>query len=189
MSMQNRFTRTACAALALVVASGLASATSVGAGGSGAVGTLTDLGLFAAGTYQLTGAGVVDLVGDGSFLIAPNGTPVAPVSTPGYGYFNPSGSYLADGNYGAAGTHAKIGALIGSSSATPTSPADWFLIGDSDVLTLGAAGHLYASVNDTFHDNDTGSFMVEVSAVPEPASIGLILGALALFAAQRRRRA
>jgi hypothetical protein len=188
MSTNNRIARAACAALVLAVASGFASATSVSDGGSGAVGTLTDLGTFAAGAYQLTGTGVVDLVGDGSFLIDPDGTPAAPVTTPGYGYFNPSGSYLADGDYGAAGANAKIGALIGSLSATPSSPADWFLIGDSDVVTLSTAGHIYASVNDTFHDNDTGSFTVEVSAVPEPATIGLVLGALALFALQRRRR-
>ena len=187
MSITNRFARTACA-LALVAASGLASATSVGAGGSGAAGTLTDLGLFAAGTYTLTGSGVVDLVGDGSFLVNPDGTPFAPVTTPGYGYFNPSGSYTADGNFGAAGANAKIGALIGSFSAAPASSADWFLIGGSDTLTLASAGHIYASVNDTFHDNDTGAFSVEVSAVPEPSSIGLILGALAMFAVRRQRR-
>jgi hypothetical protein len=77
---------------------------------------------------------------------------------------------------------------MGSGTCATGRPADWFLIGDSDVLTLGAARHLYASVNDTFHDNDTGSFTVDVSAVPEPAPIGLIVGASALFALQRRRR-
>ena len=187
MFIKNRFARPACA-LALLAATGLASATSVSAGGSGGVGTLTDLGLFAAGTYTLAGTGVVDLVGDGSFLIKPDGTPLATITTPGYGYFNPSGSYLADGNYGAAGANARIGALIGTFSATPTTAADWFLIGDSDTFTLAAAGHVYASVNDTYHDNDTGAFSVEVSAVPEPAEVGMILGALSMFALLRRRR-
>jgi hypothetical protein len=186
MSIKIHFSRTACA-LALLAAAGLASATSVSSTGSGATGTLTDLGLFAAGTYQLTGSGVVDLVGDSSFLINPDGTPFAPVTTAGYGYFNPNGSYLADGNYGAAGANAKIGALIGSFSATPASAADWFLIGASDTLTLSAAGHIYASVNDTYHDNDSGAFKVDVSAVPEPAPLMLILGGLAVFAIQRRR--
>ena len=188
MSIATRFARTACA-LALVTAAGLASATAVSAGGSGAVGTLTDLGLFAAGTYELTGTGVVDLVGDGSFLINPDGTPDAPVTTPGYGDFNPDGSYTASGVFGPAGGNAKIGALIGSFSAAPSSPADWFLIGNSDSVTLAAAGHLYASVNDTYHDNDTGSFDVEVSAVPEPAPLVLVGAAFLMFALQRRRRA
>ena len=187
MSIKNRFARPACA-LALLAATGLASATAVSSGGSLGNGTLTDLGLFAAGTYTLTGSGVVDLVGDGSFLIKPDGTPFATVTTSGYGYFNPSGSYLAEGNYGAAGANAKIGALIGTFDATPTSAADWFLIGNSDTLTLAAAGHIYASVNDTYHDNDTGAFSVDVSAVPEPAELGMILGALSMFALLRRRR-
>jgi len=188
MSITTRFTRTACAALVLSAATGLAGATSVSAGGNGVNGTLTDLGFFAAGTWQLTGSGVVDLVGDGSFMINPDGTPNTPVTTPNYAYFNPSGSYLADGAYGAAGANAKIGALIGSFSATPSSPADWFLIGDSDQVTLTVGGHLYASVNDTYHDNDTGAFTVDVSAVPEPASVALLLAGITLLAAQRRRR-
>jgi len=188
MSISTRSVRAACAALVLSAVAGLAGATSVSAGGSGVNGTLTDLGFFAAGSYQLTASGVVDLVGDGSFLINPDGTPSAPVTTPGYGYFNPNGSYLADGAYGAAGANARIGALIGSFSAAPSSPADWFLIGDFDQVTLAVAGHLYASVNDTYHDNDTGAFSVEVTAVPEPASIALLLAGITLLAAQRRQR-
>lgn len=188
MSITTRLGRASCAALVLSAASGLAAATSVGAGGSGLDGTLTDLGFFAAGTYVVTGSGVVDLVGDGSFLINADGTPNAPVTTPGYGYFNPNGSLLADDNNGAAGANAKIGALIGSFSAAPAGPSDWFLIGNSDSVTLAAAGHLYASVNDTFHDNDIGAFTVEVSAVPEPASVTLLLAGLATFAVRRRLR-
>jgi hypothetical protein len=63
-------------ALALAAA-GRASAVTVLPDGS-----LTDLGLFPAGTYQITGAGLVDLVGDNNFLamtIRPDGIPNTPV--------------------------------------------------------------------------------------------------------------
>ena len=43
-------------------------------------GLLTDLGLYAAGTYTITGSGVVDLVGNGSFSMQPDGLPVSVVT-------------------------------------------------------------------------------------------------------------
>ena len=132
-------------------------------------GVLTDLGTFGAGTYTITGSGVVDLVGDGSFPIHPDGTPAPIVTTPGYSYFNPNGSFTADGNYGPAGANAKVGALIGTLTPSPSSPSDWFLIGYSTQVTLVTAGDIYASVNDTYYPNDTGFFNATVSpasAVP-----------------------
>ena len=74
MNRPTRRMRTALASLGLAAACGLAGATSVSSGGSGSAGTLTDLGLFAAGTYALTGSGFVDLVGDNSFLINADGS-------------------------------------------------------------------------------------------------------------------
>jgi hypothetical protein len=148
---------------------------------------VTDLGFFSAGTYVLTGTGSVDLVGDGSFLINPDGTPVTTVTTPGYSYFNPSGSYLADGNYGPAAGNAKIGALIGTLDATPTSPSDWFLIGYSTTVTLSTAGDIYAAVNDTYYPNDTGYFTVNSSSVPDGGTTVALLGG-ALLGLHRLRR-
>ena len=188
MTRSSRHLRTAFATLCLAASCGFAGATAVSSGGSGSTGTLTDLGLFAAGTYTLTGSGYVDLVGDNSFLINADGSLHAPVTTPGYDYFNPNGSYTADGNFGAAGANAKIGALIGSFSASPATASDWFLIGNSDTITLGSAGHIYASVNDTFHDNDVGSFTVSATVVPEPTAVALMLAGLGLVGAAARRR-
>ena len=168
-----------------------ASAVAVSSGGSGVTGVLTDLGLFAAGTYTLTGSGTVDLVGGTAFTMNPDGVPTSVVTSGGYGYFNPAGSLTADGNFGAAGSNAKIGALIGTLSATPSTPSDWFLIGYSKVITLASAGHVYASVNDTFHNNNSGAFDVSVTAVPEPASTAMVvagLGIAGLVIGHRRRR-
>lgn len=151
-----------------------ALATSVSPGGTGTVGTLTDLGNFAAGSYQITGSGIVSLTGSTDFLMNPDGTPVSGVTHPNYLYFNPTGSVIADGVYGAAGSTVNIGALIGTFSATPSSPSDWFLIGYSKVVTLLSAGNIYASVNDTWHQNNTGAFDATVSVVPVPAAVWLL---------------
>ena len=142
-------------------------------------GLLTDLGLYAAGTYTITGSGVVDLVGNGSFSMQPDGLPVSVVTAPNYSYFNPVGSFTADGSFGPAGANAKIGALIGTLSTTPVSAADWFLIGYQTQVTLNATQHIFASVNDTFYPNDTGLFDATVSAVPVPMAAWLLGSALA----------
>jgi hypothetical protein len=142
-------------------------------------GALTDLGVFAAGSYNITGSGTVDLLGGGSFLMQPDGLPVSSVTSPRYSYFNPTGSFTADGLLGPAGLNAKIGSLIGTFSATPTSSTDWFLIGYQTQVTLGTSGHIYASVNDTFYPNNTGFFEANVSSVPIPAAVWLFGSALA----------
>ncbi|WP_295765789.1 PEP-CTERM sorting domain-containing protein [Undibacterium sp.] len=165
-----------------------AMATTVAPLGSGSVAHLTDLGMFAAGNYQITGSGVVDLVGDGSFQMRPDGVPNTPVTAANYGYFNPSGSYIADSVFGVAGSNAKIGALIGTLSAHPTSAADWFLIGYSKNLSLASAGHIYAAVNDTYYPNDSGFFTANVTAVPEPESYAMMLAGLGLLATLARRK-
>lgn len=151
---------------------------------------LTDLGLFSAGSHTLTATGVVDLaVGCGSFLLGPDGVPTTPVTCGGYGYFNPSGSAADYGNYGPAGTGAKLGALIGTlkgDAISRNNPADWFLIGNSLSLTLLTESHVWAMVNDTYYVNNSGTFKVTASegqpnALPEPS--GLALVALGLLAA------
>lgn len=167
-----------------------ASATVVSAFGQNAVmPAIVDLGEFQAGTYVLTGSGAVDLVPDTSFTIRPDGTPATVVSASGYAYFNPSGSFTADGHYGPAGANAKIGALIGTLNANPTSAGDWFQIGYSKRLTLTGARHIYAAVNDTFYPNNHGAFDVTVAAaVPEPESCLLMLTGLVFMGSVVRRK-
>ena len=176
----------------LIAACALALMSSVATAGvpvSASATLVVDLGSFAAGVYNISATGTVDLVGNGTFIMNPDGTPVTTVTAPGYSYFNPDGSYLADDNYGPAGASAKIGALIGTFSATP-STADWFLIGYSTQVTLASAGHIYARVNDTYPPNNTGAFDVTVIAVPEPETYALMLAGLGLVGvAARRRRA
>ena len=143
--------------------------------------TIVDLGQFHAGTYLLTGSGTVDLTPDTSMTIRPDGTPASVVTTPGYSYFNPNGSFTDGGRYGLAGTNAKLGALIGTMNANPTSANDWFLIGYSKQLTLGGTQHIYAAVNDTYYLNNHGAFDVSVAAIPEPESCLLMFTGLAFM--------
>jgi len=149
---------------------------------------LTDLGSFAAGIYNISASGTVELLPGTSFTMNPDGAPNSIVTASGYGYFNPMGSVIADGHNGFAGGAFKIGALVGTLSATPTA-GDWFLIGYSKQLTLASAGHIYAAVNETYAVNDSGAFSVTVTAVPEPESYALFLAGLGLMglAAHRRR--
>ena len=151
-------------------------------------GDIIDLGVFAAGTYNITGSGTVNLLGNGSFIMQPDGLPASPVTSPRYSYFNPAGSFIADGLFGPAGSNAKIGSLIGSFSATPANSNDWFLIGYQTHVTLSTSGHIYASINDTFYPNNTGFFEANVSAVPVPAAIWLFGSALAGFGVSKRSK-
>ena len=178
-----------CVVMAFGIVCSNAFATAVSPGGTGSVGILTDLGFFNAGSYVITGSGVVDLVGgNGSFMMNPDGTLNQPVTYPNYDYFNPDGSFTADGNYGAAGTNAMIGALIGTLSVTPATYDDWFLIGYETLVTLDVDGHIWASVNDTYHQNNTGSFEATVAPVPEPATVLLLGSGLAGLAFYRRKK-
>lgn len=175
-------------ALAAAWFAGVASATSVSPSGEGARPVLTDLGSFAAGVYRVEATGEVDLMGVG-MAMRPDGTPVQIITMwPQYANFNPSGAYTADGVFGVAESNAKIGALIGTLNPSPSRADDWFLIGASTVVTLNAAGHVYAAVNDTYYNNNVGAFQVTVSAVPESGALAMFGTGLLAMAYRRKPR-
>ena len=178
--------RSGVTALALLAIAGAASALTVVV--PGGTTTPTFIGTFAAGTYQITGTGVVDLTSDGTFRLLPDGKPQTLVTAVPYGYFNPNGSDfdVLDNKNGPAGAGVNIGALVGTFTATPTMPSDFFLIGNSKTLTF--AGPLYGFVNDNYTPNTNGSFNLTISAVPEPAQAALLLAGLGVVGMVGRRR-
>lgn len=187
MLIAHRLIAAATAAL-LLAAPAAANTIAVPAGGTGATGILTDLGYFQAGEYLIAATGSTSLLGNGDGMALPDGSPASPVADPRYLDFNSSGSFIDHGMFGVAGANARIGALIGSFSATPRAPADWFLIGNLTTVRLAAAGHAYASVNDTYYDNNLGAFSVTITAVPEPLQYPMLCSGLVLLAWLSRAR-
>lgn len=66
----------------------------------------------------------------------------------------------------------RFGTLVGTFSSNP-GRSDWFSIGYGKTLTAPVAGNLYLAVNDTYSSNNTGSYSVDVLALPAatPAAI------------------
>ncbi|HBL27912.1 MAG TPA: hypothetical protein DD490_13825 [Acidobacteria bacterium] len=74
---------------------------------------------------------------------------------------------------------AKFGALIGKIGTD----GSWFLVGSSKLITANRRGGLILGINDTIHNNNTGSFNVTVSVegtltpcVPGPSTLCLAEG-------------
>ncbi len=147
----------------------------------------TSLGAVVAGQrYRFSTTGIVDLVGDpvpGRFSVDADGIPVQPVTVPGYEGFNPSGSTTADGQSGPL-PGVNFGALIGNfGGATP-----YFRIGSSLTTTFAQSGEIFGRVND-INTNNSGSFTVSVSAIPEPATWGMLILGFGVMGGAMRRRA
>jgi hypothetical protein len=146
---------------------------------------LVDLGLFGPGAYRITATGVVSLAGPigSGFDIEADGVPAAPVTEPGYGAFNPSGTdYDFNSGYGIAGSGYKLGSLVGMFGGS----SSYFTIGRSLRVDLASTTRLYAVVNDTFYDNNAGGFAVNVASVPEASSWALMLTGFGIVGAALR---
>jgi hypothetical protein len=106
-----------------------------------APGTFTGILLSAGDRVTITATGTVNtLPPDSGNNASPNGNPAN--CTPGCQL--PS---------------ARFGALIGKIGAS----GPWFFIGSNRVFTADRSGILILGVNDTIHDNNTGSFLVTVN--------------------------
>jgi hypothetical protein len=83
----------------------------------------------------------------------------------------------------------RFGAVVYTFSDNPTR-GDWHYLGyGGQIVTPTGGGHLYLAVqdgnNDTFPGVNSGSYLVDVSPVPEPNSL-IVVGSGALFFGCRR---
>jgi hypothetical protein len=188
-------------AVALLTASA-ANAVFVSAGSS----TPTLLGGVIAGqSYTITATGIADLLngfnGGQGVTFDANGIPTYAFPPP-YSAFYPSGLDYDPSQgptaFGVGGAGRLYGALLGTGTATPSSPADYTFLGSSFTFTAGLTGPVYGIVNDCancYSDNNAQSgFNVTLSltdlGVPEPATWAMMLvgfGAMG-FALRRRKR-
>ena len=177
---------------ALTVAQAAHSAVSVNAASSAP----TLIGTVAAGQqYTVTTTGIADLFvgfnGLGLTFTA-DGLPTYAFAAP-YATFFPAGlSYdpsVGPTNFGVGGSGQLLGALLGTFTAAPASPAAYFSIGLGTTFTAASSGSLYAVVNDTFYGDNGRAYAVTLSAVPESGSAALLLPGLAGLALRRRRAA
>src|SRR5258708_1110228 len=134
--------------------------------------TPVDLGYFAAGTYHIAGAGVASLVSNAndpnSLLFNPDGTPEVPVTRSGWAYLNQSRSPLAKpvgSIHGPGGSTTNLGALMGTLTASPSSPAAFFTIGSGTDIVLATARHISALINDTYYPDNQYGYEVTVTPV------------------------
>lgn len=171
----------------------------------------TALGSITAGqAYTVTASGAADLLngynGGLGIPFTANGIPTYAI--PGtYSAFYPNGlDYDPSQNtsaYGIGGAGVLYGALLGTFTASPTGPGDYFVLGSSYSFTAGSSGTLYGVVNDCpncYSDNNGQSGFtatlalatgLPVDGVPEPGTWATMLlgfGAIG-FALRRQRRA
>jgi hypothetical protein len=159
-------------------------------------------------TYTVTATGTADLLngfnsGQGVTFDA-NGIPTYAFPSP-YSAFYPNGldydPSQGTSAYGIGGAGMLYGALLGTFTATPSGPSDYFLLGSSDSFTSALNGNLYAVINDCVNcysdNNGQSGFTVTlalatgrpVGGVPEPETWALmLLGFAGIGLAIRYRR-
>ena len=178
----------------------LSSATQVGASitVAGNNPTPTLIGSLDSGmTYEIAAMGIVNLSGRRDETFTADGIPT---STNIFGIFFPNGvdhdptgssSFPGTGGYGQGGAGMLLGALLGTFTATPTGPADFFTLGLSDTITATSNENLYAVVNDTNYGDNRGQYSVTsstVSGAPEPSSWALMIMGVGVAGMALRRQ-
>jgi hypothetical protein len=167
--------------------------------------TPTALGSITAGqAYTVTATGAADLLTGYNGLGLPftaNGIPTYTI-TGTYSSFSPNGlDYDPSQNpsaHGIGGAGVLFGALLGTFTATPTGPGDYFLLGSNYSFTAGSSGTLYGVVNDcpNCYADNSGGFTVTLAlatglpvGVPEPGTWAMmLLGLGGIGFAMRRKK-
>lgn len=186
-------------AIALTAMLAATSANSATILGSSATPTL--IGSVVAGqTYVVTASGVMDgyvgFNGGAGLTFTADGKPTYAFPSP-YAPFYPSGLDYDPSSgpsaYGKGGAGKLMGALLGTFTATPSGPADYFMIGLSYQFTAAVSGNLYGLANDcpNCYGDNGGGFEVTLAplaAVPEPAAWAMMIVGFGLAGGAMRRR-
>jgi hypothetical protein len=86
------------------------------------------------------------------------------------------------------GETIRFGSVIGTFVSNPTR-GDWFEIGmGRSVVVPNGGANLYLHINETNYTDNSGSFSVAITAVPEPSSIALVAAAIAGMCGFRIRK-
>ena len=134
------------------------------------IGTLT-----AGQSYRVTAAGIANLDtffnGGLGLTFAANGIPTYDFPAP-YSPFYPDGldydPSVGPSAYGQGGPGKLLGSLLGTYTATPTGPSDFFSIGLGTTIRPSTSETLYVVVNDTYYrDNGGGYSVLLTTGVPE----------------------
>lgn len=97
---------------------------------------------------------------------------------------NADGLTACFGNYTQGTLSARYGSLVGKIGAA----GNFFLIGSTYAGAAGAAGELFLFNWDSNSGDNSGFITAEINAVPLPAAGVLLLGAVGVLGAVRRRR-
>lgn len=138
-----------------------------------------DTGVNVAGPYQVTASGTWSW-GSGDYVTATGNDAVGALWD----------EYYAGAQK--AGLVAYVGAAPGGDLAPVGSPGYYAILDGMQYIDFGAGGHLWMVINDDGQswawDDNAGALTVDLTAVPEPATIALSGLAAAVLMIFRRRK-